>query len=467
MSGNRNRPASGRAFITYEMNTMNYPNGNGNYDDGYYTPSVHINGNNNTVFLGAHDAMWQQEGGQAFGAPVGGAAPYGTGPGGSRPRVGFADDFARGGALRGGGGAAPYGTGPGGSRPRVLFADDFARGGALAGHNHGVGHNHGYNHGYNHQGGGHNHGHNQGDGRNHGHNHGDGHNGRDGHDYSIPLGRGGVPDGLACVVNLTQRYPPPVPPPPTMSRTGAHGTGLLPATNHFNSRMVFYNIDLDPIGHPQRCLVLLDNHCPILASRLVECFHWALTNPKGILQRYVHLKDMADFNHVSNQLAQRARREINAAAAIVCYQYARGPGEKSTNSMHDLNSWMVEDRLCYERCCVMGSLLVTHYNISCPRIDQLTLEDIMGFDLNRFIRDTTGRMSKRGIVSEHAAGIGNGNDILDAVYLPTFLFFDTVMKDNHWRSFCQVRHLWVGTQRPHNEVSDVDSNLRLHNTEFY
>jgi hypothetical protein len=53
---------------------------------------------------------------------------------------------------------------------------------------------------------------------------------------------------------------------------------------------------------------------------------------------------------------------------------------------------------------------------------------------------------------------------LDAVYLPTFLFFDTLLKDNHWRSFCQVRHLWVGTQGHHNEVSEVDSNLRLYNT---
>ena len=148
MSGNRNRPASGRISLYYTMNTMNHPNGNAHDDDGHY-PHVHITGHNNTVVVGAADAMWQQGQFQAYGVPAGSAAPHGRDRSRSRSpcRVRFAEEPARGGAFarrdRGDG----NNHGDGGSHFCAGFSYDHAGGGgAWAGHDHWDGHNAGHNH---------------------------------------------------------------------------------------------------------------------------------------------------------------------------------------------------------------------------------------------------------------------------------------------------------------------------------
>ena len=85
----------------------------------------------------------------------------------------------------------------------------------------------------------------------------------------------------------------------------------------------------------------------------------------------------------------------------------------------------------YRAALVYSTLFARFYN-TLDRDFEFTAAQLMDFDIYTALSRVQQRLRQRGIVSENASALGNANDVLDAVHLPTFLFLDTFIADDRF-----------------------------------
>jgi hypothetical protein len=206
----------------------------------------------------------------------------------------------------------------------------------------------------------------------------------------------------------------------------------------------------------------LDGDVPETVNRLLQHWHSALFSRQGILQRYFRVKEEAEFSSLAGPLMQRARKELVAGAALISLQYGRGVGKTAGHSKKSCGTWVPETQI-YERMTVMASIIATRFPFPDDRdiTTPISFHEIMNFNIYGAMRDILSRLRSHGIVSEHGNGVGDGTDLLSAVYLPTFLFFDALQDNQKFRGNCKLRNLWVGTRGHHSETRQIQDNPRL------
>jgi hypothetical protein len=206
----------------------------------------------------------------------------------------------------------------------------------------------------------------------------------------------------------------------------------------------------------------LDGDNPEIVNRLLQHWHSALFSPQGILQRYFRVKEEAEFSTLAGPLMQRAWKELVAGAAQICMQYGRGVGKIAGHGKRSCATWVAETQV-YERMTVMAGILATRFPFPEDRAITTTIafHEIKNFNLYGAMKDVLSRLQSHGIVSEHGNDVGDGTDLLSAVYLPTFLFFDALQDNQKLRGNCKLRNLWVGNRGHHSETRQIHDNPHL------
>ena len=263
---------------------------------------------------------------------------------------------------------------------------------------------------------------------------------------------------------LSQQHHPPLLPMAPMRRVNRAMAPLNLVTAYLNhaQRLEYYEVDLDPHPQPARLIATLDGDVPETVNRLLQHWHAALYSQQGMLLRYFRVKEDADYSTLAGPLIQRARKELVAGAALICMQYGRGVGKIAGHGKMRCANWGAETQI-YERMTVMASIIATRFPFPDDRdiTTPITFHEIMNFNIYGAMKDVLSRLQSHGIVSEDATSVQDGTDLMSDVYLPTFLFFDALMDDRHFRGHCKLRNLWVGTTGHHSETRQIHDNPRL------
>jgi hypothetical protein len=137
------------------------------------------------------------------------------------------------------------------------------------------------------------------------------------------------------------------------------------------------------------------------------------------------------------------------------------PGYHMCKATRRCGAWAgyEETRIHYDKARMMAVVIENSYKLPCdPRFDGvMTADSIMGFDIYSSLTKLRKSLKEHGVVSEFGNHVGSAKDILDGVYLPMYLFLDSVLKDNSWRNLCPRNKMWINED----EMTSLRTNVRL------
>ncbi|KAL3910911.1 MAG: hypothetical protein SGARI_001901, partial [Bacillariaceae sp.] len=247
-----------------------------------------------------------------------------------------------------------------------------------------------------------------------------------------------------------------------MRRIPGAAPPLAAVISNLNYRIAYYDVQFSPQPQRPHRMAVLDNEKVENVNRLLEHWHAAVESEQGILHRYFVVKRDLYYSRAAGPMTQRQRKDVLTAAALVCLQYGRGIGALAGHTESSCGEY-VGDTEAYERMTVMACTIVHRFPIpeDLGLTDPITFDEIMNFNLYTGIREILSRLKTHGIVSEKGEGTKGGKTIMDAVYLPTFLFIDALLEDEVFRSHCKVRNIWVGEKEPNSELDQIRNNPRI------
>jgi hypothetical protein len=76
----------------------------------------------------------------------------------------------------------------------------------------------------------------------------------------------------------------------------------------------------------------------------------------------------------------------------------------------------------------------------------LTTDSIMGYDIYGSLCKLRKSLREHGVVSQYGNHVGAARDVLDGVYLPMYLFLDSILKDASWRKLCPRNKIWISLE---------------------
>jgi hypothetical protein len=204
--------------------------------------------------------------------------------------------------------------------------------------------------------------------------------------------------------------------------------------------------------------------CPESHALQLQLLHHAFTHPDGIFLRWSYLRRLSSYSVKAAALMGRCKRDLQLCAALVCCQAAAGDpsnGYFMCPSAPRCRNWSETDdgRERYDRARTAASIIEMqiHFAHDSAFNGIITAEKIMEFD----VYGTLGRLRKQlcqhGIVSEYGEGVSSPSDILDGVYLPTFLFLDSILKNKYWRNLLPRDKMWICQD----EMDLYKKNVRL------
>jgi hypothetical protein len=139
-------------------------------------------------------------------------------------------------------------------------------------------------------------------------------------------------------------------------------------------------------------------------------------------------------------------------AALVCCQAGMDdfPGYHMCKATRRCASWggSAETIDCYDKARMMALIIEHSYKLPHnPRFGPfLTANNIMGYDIYGGLTKLRKSLMEHGVVSEYGNHVGAARDVLDGVYLPMYLFLDSVLKDKSWRDICPRNKIWISLE---------------------
>jgi hypothetical protein len=228
---------------------------------------------------------------------------------------------------------------------------------------------------------------------------------------------------------------------------------LVPELNFYSATL--YDGTLKPV------IVTQDSDTHVLWHALrYQLLYKTFNHAEGLFHRSLLLRSTYPFSITSGPLTRRCKKDVILCAALVCCQVA-------TNQLHNFmsgsiktcNSWAERNPTWFDKASMTASLISQFYTIpSHPDFTRvLTVQNIMNCNIYDGMMKLRRRLDRHGIVSELGHDVRVGTDILDAVYLPLFLFLDSIFPNSFWRDVCPTNKIWIGQ----NEMNSLTTNVRL------
>jgi hypothetical protein len=249
--------------------------------------------------------------------------------------------------------------------------------------------------------------------------------------------------------------------PPAMRQVEYHGQFCMEAV-HCQPTMDFYEVTF----HDGTChLVAIQRGMDeLVAARAFELWHDARSGHDGICMRFAYLRNVVPFATTAGPLALQCRSHLSFCAALLACQLAFGPGYFMCQQYRRCQQWARSPAHHghYDRAMTVAAVIVKQLNLpnGDPTIRPLTVNDIMSFDVYNTYRSLVKKLRDYGVTSELGRGVDGARAIMDGVYLPTFLFVDSLLPDECWRDNLggpNSRRWWISNQ----ETQQIHNNSRL------
>jgi hypothetical protein len=250
----------------------------------------------------------------------------------------------------------------------------------------------------------------------------------------------------------------------------SNANSLCPETNHLPNIRFF---DIQYLDNQVRTLGVIDGSGTETIGKLLKLWHYQVAGTNGLYRSWHRVLDDPRFAAMFGPLKNSFRSDLLLAAALLAYAAGRGPNNNRTvgDACIPMNSRKTCARLLlgaiggpesYDRALVMAATIVHHNNLP-NREYEITIDDIMDYDIyTPFNNRHRSKLHSSGIVSAESQSVGNGTDLQAGVFLPMFLFLDTLLPDHEWRGLCPINQVNV-TPSQH---LIIENNVRIHSEYF-